>query len=136
MRGVTYTTPPTKLSSSTLEQLTIPHPSYDRAKVQIGIVHFGVGGFHRAHQAMYVDKLLEMGLASEWGICGVGLLANDRRMAEVMEAQDGLYTLLLEHPDGHREARVIGSSSTTGTHPTIKKVSSNCWPHRPPRSSR
>ena len=109
MRGVTYTTPPTKLSSSTLEQLTIPHPSYDRAKVQIGIVHFGVGGFHRAHQAMYVDKLLEMGLASEWGICGVGLLANDRRMAEVMEAQDGLYTLLLEHPDGHREARVIGS---------------------------
>lgn len=109
MSYVTYTTPPTKLASSTLEQLTIPRPSYDRAAVQIGIVHFGVGGFHRAHQAMYVDRLLEMGQATEWGICGVGILANDRRMAEVMRDQDGLYTLLLEHPDGHREARVIGS---------------------------
>ncbi len=112
MGNVTYTTPsvpPMRLAASTLAQLPISGPSYARDKVQIGIVHFGVGGFHRAHQAMYVDQLLEKGLANEWGICGVGVLPADRRMADVMAAQDGLYTLLLEHPDGHREARVIGS---------------------------
>lgn len=98
-----------KLDASTLAQLDVAKPSYDRTEITVGIVHFGVGGFHRAHQAMYVDRLLEAGKATEWGICGVGLLPGDRRMAEVMAAQDGLYTLLLEKPDGTREARVIGS---------------------------
>lgn len=58
---------------------------------------------------MYLDRLLEQGLATEWGICGVGVLPSDRRMADVMAAQDGLYTLMLVHPDGSREARTIGS---------------------------
>src|SRR6202048_2012929 len=98
-----------KLNKSTLSQIPIDKPSYDRDEIGIGIVHFGVGGFHRAHQARYVDRLLEMGLATEWGICGVGVLPGDRKMADVMAAQDGLYTLLLENPDGSREARVIGS---------------------------
>ena len=49
------------------------------------------------------------GLRQEWGICGVGVLPADRKMADVMAAQDGLYTLLLENPDGSRDARVIGS---------------------------
>ncbi|MGZ8808627.1 MAG: mannitol dehydrogenase family protein [Mycobacterium sp.] len=89
--------------------MTLSRGSYDRSEISIGIVHFGVGGFHRAHQAMYVDRLLEMGLAKDWGICGVGVMAADRKMAEVMAAQDGLYTLLLENPDGTRDARVIGS---------------------------
>jgi mannitol 2-dehydrogenase len=84
-------------------------PSYDRAAVSVGIVHFGVGGFHRAHQAMVVDTLLNSGGALDWGICGVGVLASDRRMKEAMDAQDGLYTLELKHPDGRREARVIGA---------------------------
>jgi len=98
-----------KLTKSTLAQLSIDKPTYDRDEIGIGIVHFGVGGFHRAHQAMYLDRLLEMGLAKDWGICGVGVLPADRKMADVMAAQDGLYTLLLEKPDGSREARVIGS---------------------------
>ena len=98
-----------KLTKSTLAQLSIDKPTYDRDEIGIGIAHFGVGGFHRAHQAMYVDRLLEMGLAKDWGICGVGVLPADRKMADVMAAQDGLYTLLLEKPDGSREARVIGS---------------------------
>src|SRR3954465_7948117 len=98
-----------KLSSSTLAQIPISKPSYDRDEIGIGIVHFGVGGFHRAHQAMYVDRLLEMGSAKEWGICGVGVLPADRKMADVLDEQDGLYTLLLENPDGSRDARVIGS---------------------------
>jgi mannitol 2-dehydrogenase len=98
-----------KLNNSTLEQISIAKPSYNRDEIGIGIVHFGVGGFHRAHQAMYVDRLLEAGLAKDWGICGVGVMPSDRRMANVMSAQDGLYTLLLENPDGSRDARVIGS---------------------------
>jgi mannitol 2-dehydrogenase len=84
-------------------------PGYDRAAVRVGIVHFGVGGFHRAHQAMYVDRLMNEGKALDWGICGVGVLPSDRRMHEVMAAQDCLYTLLVKAPDGSLEARVIGS---------------------------
>src|SRR5690349_23801581 len=98
-----------KLNKATLAQISIDKPSYDRDEIGIGIVHFGVGGFHRAHQAMYIDRLLEAGTAKEWGICGVGVMASDRRMADVLEAQDGLYTLMLENPDGTRDARVIGS---------------------------
>ena len=98
-----------KLNKSTLAQIPIDKPSYNRDEIGIGIVHFGVGGFHRAHQARYVDRLLQMGLAAQWGICGVGVLPGDRKMADVMAAQDGLYTLLVENPDGSREARVIGS---------------------------
>ncbi|TFV61146.1 mannitol dehydrogenase family protein [Mycobacterium sp. PS03-16] len=98
-----------KLSQQNLSEITIATPGYDRAAVTVGIVHFGVGGFHRAHQAMYVDRLLDQGRADEWGICGVGVLPGDRKMADVLGAQDGLYTLLLENPDGTRDARVIGS---------------------------
>src|SRR5690242_10939778 len=98
-----------KLTKSTLAQLSIDKPTYDRDEIGIGIVHFGVGGFHRAHQAMYIDRLLEMGLAKEWGICGVGVMPSDRKMADVMAAQNGLYTLVLENPDGTRDARTIGS---------------------------
>ncbi|WP_157531184.1 mannitol dehydrogenase family protein [Mycobacterium sp. IS-1496] len=98
-----------KLDRSTLPDIPIAKPTYARDEVTVGIVHFGVGGFHRAHQAMYVDALLEKGLASEWGICGVGVLPGDRKMAEALGTQDGLYTLLLENPDGTRDARVIGS---------------------------
>ncbi|MFC7676649.1 mannitol dehydrogenase family protein [Mycolicibacterium sp. GCM10028919] len=98
-----------KLSNETLPDVEIDKPGYDRREMGIGIVHFGVGGFHRAHQAMYVDRLLETGDANEWGICGVGVLPGDRKMADVMTAQDGLYTLLALRADGGREARIIGS---------------------------
>src|SRR5699024_9599869 len=74
----------------------VPVPSYDRSRVTTGIVHFGVGGFHRAHQAMYLDTLMNAGKALDWGICGIGILPSDRRMADVMAAQDGLYTLVLK----------------------------------------
>jgi mannitol 2-dehydrogenase len=98
-----------KHNKSTLAQIPIDKPNYKRDEITTGIVHFGVGGFHRAHQAMYVDRLLQMGLAKDWGICGVGVLPADRKMADVMAAQNGLYTLLLQNPDGTRDARVIGS---------------------------
>ncbi|MGH3851539.1 MAG: mannitol dehydrogenase family protein, partial [Pseudonocardiaceae bacterium] len=97
------------LNSATLAQLPIATPSYDRDGVGIGIVHFGVGGFHRSHQAMYLDCLMRDGKALDWGICGVGVLPSDCRMKNVMAAQDCLYTLVVKHPDGSFEPRVIGS---------------------------
>src|SRR5829696_4406080 len=93
---------------SIASECAVSVPGYDRSRLTAGMVHFGVGGFHRAHQAMVVDKLLERGEARDFAICGVGVLAHDRRMAEVMAAQNGLYTLVLKHSDGTRESRVIG----------------------------
>ena len=101
----------TALAAASLDAVgnDVPVPSYDRTTVTPGIVHFGVGGFHRAHQAMYLDRLMTEGKALDWGIVGVGVLPNDRRMAEVMAAQDCLYTLVVKHPDGTLEPRVVGS---------------------------
>ncbi len=84
-------------------------PAYDRNLVTPGVVHFGVGGFHRSHQAMYHDRLMNEGTALDWGICGVGVMAADQLMKEVLDAQDGLYTLVIKHSDGTYEPRVIGS---------------------------
>jgi len=82
---------------------------YDRTAITAGIVHFGVGGFHRAHQAMYIDRLMRAGQANEWGICGIGVMPSDQRMRDVLRAQDGLYTLLERHPDGTEQVSVVGS---------------------------
>ncbi|WP_280370209.1 mannitol dehydrogenase family protein [Nocardia wallacei] len=98
-----------ELNRNTVSRLPVLGPRYDRGEIRAGIAHFGVGGFHRAHQAMYVDRLLSAGKAREWGICGIGVTPADRRMRDVLRAQDGLYTLVLAYPDGTRESRVIGS---------------------------
>ncbi|MBO0909573.1 mannitol dehydrogenase family protein [Arthrobacter sunyaminii] len=100
-----------KLNSASLSGLParLSVPGYDRSELSVGIVHFGVGGFHRAHQAMYVDRLMNDGGARDWAICGVGVLPGDSAMKTVMDAQDCLYTLVLKNPDGTREGRVIGS---------------------------
>src|SRR6195952_5466041 len=100
-----------ELNTTTLTSIsgTVPIPTYDRSKVTTGIVHFGVGGFHRAHQAMYLDTLMNEGKALDWGICGVGVMPFDARMHEVMAKQDCLYTLVLKDSDGSWEPRVIGS---------------------------
>jgi mannitol 2-dehydrogenase len=85
-------------------------PAYDRSQVREGIVHIGVGGFHRAHQAAYLDTLLARDAgAADFGICGVSLLPQDRRIVEVMNEQDTLYTLLVRAPDGRQHPRVVGS---------------------------
>ena len=98
------------LNAATLASITeVPVPSYDRAAATVGIVHIGFGNFHRSHEAMYVDRLMEQGEALDWGICGVGILPSDVAMRDVMREQDCLYTLVLRHPDGRLEPRVIGS---------------------------
>jgi len=99
------------LSQNTIGDLDerVSRPAYDRSRVTASIVHFGVGGFHRAHEAMYLDSLMNEDEALDWGLCGVGVLPHDRRIIETLRAQDGLYTLVVKHPDGRREPRVIGS---------------------------
>ncbi|WP_163167749.1 mannitol dehydrogenase family protein [Arthrobacter sp. Alg241-R88] len=87
----------------------VSRPAYNRSQLTEGIVHFGVGGFHRAHQAMYLDKLMNAGKALDWAICGVGVLPGDVHMKKVMDGQDCLYTLTVKHPDGIRHGRIIGS---------------------------
>ncbi|TMD08835.1 MAG: mannitol dehydrogenase family protein [Chloroflexi bacterium] len=100
-----------RLSNATLASLPpgVARPAYDRGRVGVGIVHFGVGGFHRAHQAMYLDRLMSQGKALGWGICGVGIMPADQRMREAMHAQDCLYTLVVKNPDGSTAPTVIGS---------------------------
>lgn len=84
-------------------------PAYDRTKIRSGIFHFGVGGFHRAHQALIMDNLFSMGLAHSWGICGVGILPQDKMMRDVMQKQKCLYTLVEKEKSGQLNYRVIGS---------------------------
>lgn len=89
----------------------VARPSYDPAQLRQGIVHIGVGGFHRAHQAAYTDALMNRGEALDWAICGAGLRSDDRAMHDALAAQDYLYTLyeLGDQPD--TEVRVIGAIS-------------------------
>ncbi|MEP0355320.1 MAG: mannitol dehydrogenase family protein [Paraglaciecola sp.] len=86
-------------------------PGYDRTKVTSSIVHVGVGGFHRSHEAFYTDDYMAKSGDLSWGICGVGLRDADRKMKSLLEAQDYLYTLIVKHPDGTRENKIIGSLS-------------------------
>ena len=82
-------------------------PRYDREQLGAGIVHIGVGGFHRAHQAEYLDDLCNDGLR-DWSITGAGVLAADSQMARVLHIQRGLYTLTTRSQSELR-IRVIGT---------------------------
>lgn len=100
----------TELRRATLEHLpaTVGKPDYDLDELHCGVVHFGVGAFHRAHQAVYFDRLLAAGHL-DWALCGVGVLPGDRKIGDVLDSQDHLYTLVTVDPDGRRDARIIGS---------------------------
>lgn len=98
-----------------LSERTIPRlpervqvPRYDRRALRPGIVHIGVGGFHRAHQAVYLDDLLHRPGNEMFGICGAGLLPHDAHMRDVLRSQDYLYTVVTRDATGDH-ARVIGS---------------------------
>lgn len=78
-------------------------PAYDRDKVTVGVVHFGPGAFHRAHQAFYFDQLLAKD--PRWGICAVSLKSPGVR--DALQPQDGLYTLA--QLDAETTFRVVGS---------------------------
>lgn len=96
-----------RLSLTTLSRAPaeVARPDYDPAGLSVGIVHLGIGAFHRAHQAVYTDDVLSDG-RHQWGICGV---AQTRRLAvEQLAAQDGLFTVLTRGTDA-ASPRVVGA---------------------------
>ncbi|MGE0502106.1 MAG: mannitol dehydrogenase family protein [Rhizobiaceae bacterium] len=99
-----------KLSASTLGSLPsgVAAPRYDRARLSAGIVHFGVGNFHRAHQAVYLDDLFATGRDHDWAIRGAGVLASDEAARRVLAAQDHLTTVVEQDAAG-MTARVTGA---------------------------
>ena len=85
-------------------------PSYDRTKLKHGIVHLSVGNFHRSHLAYYMDVLASEQGQTDWGIVGVGVRSFDKPMSTVMDAQQGLYTLVTKGTDEKDvDVRIIGS---------------------------
>jgi mannitol 2-dehydrogenase len=98
-----------KLSASVLKSLPagISGPAYDRAGLKAGIVHFGVGNFHRAHQAVYMDDLFGAGLDRDWAIVGAGVRDADIPVREKLGDQDWL-TTIVEQEAHSSKARVIG----------------------------
>lgn len=102
---------PLALSQQHLPKIaqSVSCPVYDRQSVSHGIVHIGVGGFHRSHQAYYLHQLLSTPGNTDWAICGVGLREADRNMYQVLQKQDGLYTLVVQHPDGRKKYEVVGA---------------------------
>ena len=89
------------------ERITVPQ--YDRKTIKTGIVHVGIGGFHRSHEAFYTDQLLQDPNNKDWGICGIALLDFDSRIYNTLNEQDGLYTLVVKELDGSHTNRIIGS---------------------------
>jgi fructuronate reductase len=98
---------PLLLSRTALSSLPegIAVPRYDVDAVPIGIVHLGIGAFHRAHQAVYTDDAIAMA-GGPWGICGISLRSPDVR--DRMRPQDCLYTVVEKSRAG-TAYRVIGS---------------------------
>ena len=96
-----------RLSNANLDRLPgqIRRPGYDRSCVKPGIVHLGIGAFHRAHQAVVIDDLLAGG-ATDWGIVGASLRNSETR--DALAPQDGLYTVAVRSGTG-TDHRVVGS---------------------------
>ena len=95
-----------RLNADTLSDLAegIQRPAYDRGAITTGVVHLGVGAFHRAHQAVYTDDVLARD--PHWGIVAASLRSPDTY--DALQPQDGLYTLSVRSQEGEA-LRVIGS---------------------------
>ena len=86
--------------------MTYQTPTYDRKALTPGIVHIGLGNFHRAHMAVYLDDLFALGQDHDWAIIGAGVRAPDARMRDAMLGQDCLSTVIELDPSGRRARRV------------------------------
>lgn len=100
----------TRLSLDNLDRIgsAVGLPTYSRKGLAAGILHFGVGNFHRAHQAVYLDMLFNAGHDLDWAIIGAGVRPEDQRMKTVLEAQDFL-TTVVEQEASEARARVTSA---------------------------
>src|ERR1700729_2633894 len=98
-----------KLSAAALARLPadVATPKYQRSDLRAGIVHFGVGNFHRAHQAVYLDDLFATGRDHDWAIIGAGVRDADAVVRDKLGQQDWL-TTVVEQEASSSKARVIG----------------------------
>ncbi len=98
------------LSLKSLPDLPVKvgRPGYDRAGLKAGIVHFGVGNFHRSHQAVYLDDLFNSGEGHDWALVGAGVFESEKTGRAMLEGQDWL-TTVVEQDAGHMQARVTGA---------------------------
>ncbi|QMU59082.1 MAG: mannitol dehydrogenase family protein [Boseongicola sp.] len=103
-------TNPVPLSDAFLEDLPedVLRPNYDRSELRAGILHIGLGNFHRGHQAWYQHRLLQMGHATDWAIIGAGVRSYDTEMRDKLLSQDYLTTLIELDPSG-MSAEITGS---------------------------
>src|SRR3954447_20972818 len=111
MSAAAATREPIRLRRQALSSL--PHgiraPAYDVSAVRPGILHLGLGGFHRAHMARYTHELMQLDPeALRFGIVGTGLREPDESLLDRLARQDGLYCLL-ERSGSEETASVIGS---------------------------
>ena len=99
-----------RLSDAALKDLpaSIARPTYDRASLTPGIVHIGLGNFHRAHQSWYLHRLLQLGIDHDWAIVGAGVRPCDAAQREKLLRQNWLSTLIELDPTG-KSAEVVGS---------------------------
>jgi mannitol 2-dehydrogenase len=99
-----------KLSQHNLSNLaaTASIPTYDRSQLTAGVLHIGVGNFHRAHQALYLERLFRQGKAHDWAIIGTGVLPSDQAMHDKLAAQDFLTTVVEQSAEA-AEAIISGS---------------------------
>lgn len=100
----------TALSQTSLSELSpsVSRPGYDRAALKPGILHVGVGNFHRAHMGWYLDQLFETGESLDWALVGAGVRPGDAAMRDRLAAQDWLTTVVELDPKG-LSARVTGA---------------------------
>jgi len=99
-----------KLSLGTLAALPagVARPRYARGSLSPGILHFGVGNFHRSHQAVYLDDLFNAGIGHDWALVGAGVFEGERAGRDKLEEQDWL-TTVVEQDEDHVGARVTGA---------------------------
>jgi len=101
---------PLPLNENNLEsiQSAVLKPNYIRSNLSAGILHIGVGNFHRAHLSWYLHRLMQKDLAKDWAIIGSGITQYDVKMREGLQAQDFLTTLIELDPEGNQSCEVVG----------------------------
>ena len=101
---------PLPLNENNLEsiQSTVLKPNYIRSNLSAGILHIGVGNFHRAHLSWYLHRLMQKDLAKDWAIIGSGITQYDVKMREGLQVQDFLTTLIELDPEGNQSCEVVG----------------------------
>ena len=110
MNSVSSNKKPLPLNENNLEsiQSAVLKPNYIRSNLSAGILHIGVGNFHRAHLSWYLHRLMQKDLAKDWAIIGSGITQYDVKMREGLQVQDFLTTLIELDPEGNQSCEVVG----------------------------